>query len=102
MKLKLNERLHLLTLLPNKGNFENLVLGKSIQKKIDISPNEVEEFGIKTVGESLTWNAAGVASELECEFSEGEKNLIVDLLKKASETESLSMDLLDLYAEIVK
>lgn len=102
MKLKLNERLHLLTLLPSKGNFETLVLGKSIQKKIEIGPAEVEEFDIKTVGESLTWNASGVASNVEYEFSEGEKNLIVDLLKKASETESLSMDLLDLYAEIVK
>lgn len=102
MKLKLNERFHLLTLLPVKGNFETLVLGKSIQKKIDASVADVEEFEIRTIGESLTWNAKGVASEVDYDFSAGEKKLIVDLMKKASEREELPVDLLNLYMEVVE
>jgi hypothetical protein len=100
--MKLQERIQLAGLLPAQGNFETLVLTKSIKGKIEITPKEVEEFEIKTIQGGMFWNNKGVESTLACDFSEGEKKLIVDSLKEASEKKVLPIDMLDFYEQNVK
>jgi hypothetical protein len=99
--MKLQERIQLAMILPIQGTFEDLVLIKSIKEAIEITAKEVEDFNIMTVAGGTSWNKDGVASDVECAWSERQLKLIVDTLKSTSERQALPIDLVDLYAKLV-
>jgi len=61
MKLSVLDRLTILQRLPNVGNYEGVIIVKSLSKKLDLSVSEMEKLDFKEelgpAGESrLTWD----------------------------------------------
>lgn len=97
MKMNLQQRIALLGYLPREGKFETLVVLKDIQKKIEITQDEIAKYEIKSSENSISWNEEGTKSELETEFTELEKSEIKKALKKASDEERLRIIDIPLY-----
>ena len=97
MKLNLQQRIALTSYLPKEGKFETLVVLKDIQKKIEITQDEIAKYEIKSSENSISWNKEGVKSEMELEFTELEKAEIKKALKKISDEERLRMSDIPLY-----
>lgn len=101
MKLNLPKRISLLSYLPKEGKFETLIVIKDIKNKIEITQDEITEYEIKSVENSIFWNDAGATSEIEVAFTELEKLEISKTLKKLSEEEKLRMEDVELYEMFV-
>lgn len=100
--MKLLERIELPGILPNQSTYEKLILIKSIKAKVEITPEEIEKFNLFTIPgtNNVSWNTLGTESDVEFDFTEGEKNIIVESLKAASNTERLPITLMDMYAAL--
>ncbi len=101
MKLNLSERVFLLGLLPVTGKYESLILMKSIDNKIKITSQEVNDYDIVTIENGLQWNNKGAVSIKDVKFNDAEQKVIHDLLKSTSESEKLPLQLMNLYKLIV-
>lgn len=102
MKLKLLDRIILKGLLRTEGSFIDLTIRKDLVEKIDISQEEIKEFEIKTVGNSLEWSTEASEKEFEYDLTDLETNAVVEQLKKLDKEEKLSSDHMNLYALFVK
>lgn len=98
------KRITLSQFLPQKGNFESLIITKSIDKKIQITVEEVEEFNIKSTEQGyLTMNEKAASYIKEIEFTQLELDFIIKQLNQAKDnSEELTMQFIDLYEEFIK
>jgi len=58
-KLSIGERLIILQLLPQEGNYATLKLIRDLGNKIGISADEHTEFELTQVGDKISWNEKG-------------------------------------------
>lgn len=77
MKLNLQERIVLADILPQKGNFLELIVRKDLSDKISIKQPEIEKHQIKIVGDRISWESD---EEIEVEFTSQETQLVKDQL----------------------
>lgn len=90
MKLNIPERLTLVNMLPEKGNFETMTTIDALQVLLYPSEKEVKEFEIKSTDKSIMWNAKGT-EPVEIEFTESQTEYFKDLFKKKSEEKELTL-----------
>ena len=105
VKLSLSNRIYLPTLFPKQGNFETGIIVMDIQKKIQVTQDEVLQYNIKTItdetgNQSVSWTPA---PNIEVEFTDLEIKLLVDTLIEKNDKKELGFDFdtLNMYSQIV-
>ncbi len=95
MNLTLLQRIQLTSLIPQKGNYEKLVITEDLRKKIGLTQEEVKDNEVKTLENSMI--SVKTNPEKELEFTELEKNMIKDGFKELDKKGELNAALLPLY-----
>jgi len=101
MKLNVGERLILLQVLPQEGNFLTLKIIRDLTEVVGLNEKEFKEFGIKEAGGQVSWNQKGI-EEREIEIGEKATDIIVEALKKLNETNKLGQRHLSLYEKFIE
>jgi hypothetical protein len=89
MKLDISERLTLVNVIPQKGNFETLKTVESLKDKLYPSEDETKKFNIETNGNTVTWNKEGF-EPVEIKLTEGQVELLVKSLEELNGKEELT------------
>lgn len=100
MKLNVIERLTLLQILPQEGNFLTLKVLRDLTSILAMTEKEFKEFDIKQVDEQVTWNLKG-NEEKEVEIGEKATDLIVEALKELDKNKKLEQRHFSLYQKFV-
>ena len=91
MKTKLNvgERLTLVQIIPEKGNFKTMRTVETVKNTLYLSDEEREEFEVKQDGNNLTWNKKGSEAR-EISFNDFGLELIMEAFEGLDKAESLT------------
>jgi len=89
MKLNVGERLTLVSLVPEKGNFETMATVEKLKSVLYLSEEEVTEYAVSLVGPKTKWNEKGNEGK-EVEISQTGMSLITKILKGLDEKEELT------------
>jgi hypothetical protein len=89
MQLNVNERLIIIGVIPEKGNFKTMTIVEKLRKVLYLSEEEIEEYEFKQKGEQLGWNKKGVERK-EIEISELGMELIMESFEKLDREEELT------------
>lgn len=100
MELDLKERLGLLNLLPNEGDYIALCLRESVVKKVSLLPEEVENWGVTVEGNSFNWEE-DKAEVLEYEFSNSELEFVKKVLRELDANKKLTVATMELYKKFI-
>lgn len=90
MELNVQERLTLVNLLPEKGNFLTMKTIEAMKDLLYPSEEEAKKFGLEQKGNNISWNEEG-SKPTEIKFTKAHKDLIVASLEKLDEKEELTM-----------
>ena len=98
MKLAVLDRLILLNVIPQEGDFTTLKIVRNMKDDLSFSEEEHKQLNFCTKDERLSWNM-----ELEKEINFGEKatGIITDAFKKLSEQKKLRIEHMELYEKFV-
>jgi len=104
MKFKLNvlERLSLLNIFPQEGNFSNLRLIREAGMTIGFSDKESVEFEIIQNGENIKFNANKGKVEKEIEIGERAYSIICESLEKLDKDKKLTQQHVSLYEKFIE
>lgn len=96
MELSTWERIRLLAILPEKGNFVTLKIVQNLRMRLSFNEEEAIRLQFKDDGEKMMWNPDG---DVPREFHFGPKTteLIVTELKKLDRGKDLDIQLLQLF-----
>ena len=101
MKLNLIERLSILQILPQEGNFVTLNVTRKLQESLAPTEEEIKEYGIAQEGTQVTWNEKGT-KEKELEIGEKATDIIVESLEKLDKDKKLTSQHISIYEKFVK
>ena len=90
MKLNISERLILVNVVPEKGNFETMSTVESLADILYPSEKEVKEFSIVQGEDKISWNAKGSES-IEIDLSELQLNFLIKQLETLSDQGHLNL-----------
>ncbi len=100
MELGVKDRLLLLSILPDKGDYSTIKIVRQLREALSFTEDEHTEYGMNTNGDMITWDdeKAGIR-----EILVGEKatDIIVSSLRKANTESNITEDLLPLYERLV-
>lgn len=101
MKLNVLERLSILPLLPQEGNYLTLKVVRQTQDVLGISSDEFKDFEIhQSEDGSLRWNAKG-AEEKDVDVSEKAAEIIKEALEKLNNDGKLKANHFTIYEKFV-
>ena len=102
-KLKIKERLILLNILPDQGNFATLKLVRKLREKLSFTEQENNEYEIELSndGKSVKWNPEKDSIEKDMEFGDFENDLIKSRLKALDEEKKLNDNHYSIYEKFV-
>ena len=83
MKLNIQERLTLVNLVPEKGNFITMSIVDGLRLILYPSEAEVKKFDLKQDDRLLTWNEEG-SKKTEVKVSDSQIDFLMDQLEKKS------------------
>ena len=101
MKLNVSERLSLLQVLPQEGNFLTLKIMRDLTEIVGLNEKQFKEFGIKELKGQVSWNKKG-AEEREIEIGEKATDIIVESLKRLDQQNKLQQNYFTLYQKFVE
>jgi len=90
MKLNVNERLIIVGVVPEKGNFKTMTIVENVKKALHLTEEEVKEYELVQVGENLTWNKKG-SEKKEVEISEFGEELIMEAFEALDKKAELTV-----------
>lgn len=99
MKLNIQERLVLVNLVPEKGNFETMSIVEDLRKLLYPTETEVKKFEIKQSENSIQWNIEG-AKQIEINITDGQLNVLEEVFKTLDEKKELTFDQYSLFKKI--
>ena len=106
MKLNVGDRITLLGVLPQEGNFITLKIIRDLQGKLSFQEAELKKYEIKQEQDGdkvrTTWNEKGITEENEIEIGEKATDIIVKALKKIDELEKLTPPQMSVYEKFIK
>lgn len=91
MKLNVQERLTLVNLLPEKGNFTTMSIVETLKDILYPSEAEVKKFELKQTERILTWNEEG-SKGVEIEISEMQSKMLSEKLEELSGNDDLDVN----------
>lgn len=100
MQLNIAERVQLIAILPNVGNYATLKIVRELREELSFTEKDHEDFGItySADGKTVSWNKDGLK---DFEFGKVSTKVIVDKLKELDSKEALTQDLYPLYEKFV-
>lgn len=102
MRLTIAERMSLLDVLPPKGNVVTLRLVIDLQKKIALTEEEIEMFGVTQTmsgsgGLLVKWSPEFDKTRVDISISDLEKGIITGGLQRLESAGQLTINTLPLY-----
>ncbi len=91
--LSVLERLKLLAILPQQGDFTTLRLVRRLREALSFSEREHERFGIVTVGDTCRWRES---EDCAIEFGAKARSMVQVALGKLNDEKKLDADVLTL------
>ncbi len=86
--------------LPEKGDFLTFKTVRQLHEALAFEEEEVEKFGLKQEGDSLSWNPqADVPRDFT--FTKGQRELIEKLLTEKSEAGEITEDIFSLCEKFI-
>ena len=100
--MKIKDRLMVMSILPQQGNFVTIQLVAELKRKVSLSPKEIEQVGIKTdpATGNLAWDDTK-DKDKDFSFHESERALIQKALVELEEQNKLTPDHIDIYKQFV-
>ncbi len=101
-ELTLLERISLPSVLPKEATYNELVINRDINLKVNPTQSEILKYKIESVAlgsnsVGLKWDEAGTKVKFKIEFTKLELNAIILGLKKLDNEKKLTSDLVTLY-----
>ena len=100
MKLNVFERLMLLSVLPQEGNFVTLKVLRILKSNLALSEKELKDFEVIQEGEQVKWNTKG-NEEIEIEIGEKATDIVIEALKQLDKEKKLTEQYFSLYEKFV-
>lgn len=101
LKLDGKERFVFPSLLPVTGSRFKLNMSKEIAQRVEVKPEEMEEYGAKRTQVGVSWNDEKIKAQKPFKFQMSEIKLIQENIKKLDEDEKLNVDNLDLAERLL-
>lgn len=89
MQLNVNERLVIIGVIPEKGNFKTMTTVEKLRKVLYLSEEEVKEYQFEQIGETLGWNKKGIERK-EIEIGELGMELVMESFERLDKEEELT------------
>jgi len=106
MKLRINERINLLEILPKENDFLTMKKIGELAKRLNFTDEEVKKYEIQVIpaqkGGQWTWNRKGQDYKADIEIGEISEKEIVEVLKKKNEEKQLKAFEVSLYGKFVE
>ena len=102
MQLTVIERIGLLSILPEHGNFITLKIIRQLREALSFTEDEIKVLEIKQDGNQVVWNPAVNPEGTNIPVGEKATDVIVDSLKKLNEENKLTAQHLTLYEKFVE
>jgi hypothetical protein len=99
MKLSVGDRLILLGVIPQQGDFTTLKIVRNMRDELSFSEEEHKKLNFRQEGEMMHWGK-GVKSK-EINFGEKATDIIVDAFKKLNDQKKLRIEQMELYERFV-
>lgn len=99
MKLSVGDRLILLGIIPQQGDFTTLKIVRNMRDELSFSEEEHKELKFRQEVEMTYWEK-GLADK-EINFGEKATDIIVDAFKKLNEQKKLRIEHMELYEKFV-
>jgi len=99
MKLNVQERLTLVRIIPEKGNFVTMSTVEKLREVLSLSEEEVIKYELKQTNETVKWNEAGIKPS-EVKISEVGMALIVKTLEEMDKKEELTTGQYQIFKRI--
>ena len=101
MELEIGERLAVLNILPEEGDFTTMKIIQDLKNELGFTEEEHKAYNFKVEGTSIFWDGDG-AKPKDIKFGEIATKIITDKLKKLNEERKLRSNHLTLYEKFVK
>jgi len=101
MKLQVVDRITLLNILPEKGDFLTLKIVRKLREELSFSEDEIKILSLKSDGGRVTWDQTKDSMK-DVTIGERATDLIVETLKKLNEKKELNQQLFGLYEVFVE
>ena len=102
MKLNIAERVALLQILPETGDFITLKILREMQLNIGFSEEDYKIFKIKTEENRVSWDPVEGLKEVEIEFGEKAIEIVKEALTKLDGEKKLIPNLFTVYEKFVQ
>jgi len=100
MKLSVMERVTLLNILPNQGNFTGLQLFRKVAEALSFTEEEHRALNFRQEGQQLLWDDNDIP-EKEIEIGDFVSESIASKLKAMDKEEKLAPEHISLYEKFV-
>lgn len=100
LKLDVRERLQIGNLMPERGNYFEMIVGKHVQKKFELSSKEVEAIELKNTQTGITWNPDKEMPK-DIELTGTEIDFLKTQINRLSEENQLPFNMLGLCEKIM-
>ena len=99
MKLSIRERISFNALLPKTGDILGQSLVKSLQDKVQVTPEEIKLIGLRQEGTMVRWDEKKDPN-MEITFSKFELDFLKEQVKKIDAEKRVTQDNLSLLLKI--
>ena len=101
MKLDVRERLVLLSVLPQEGNFITLKVVRKLREGLSFSEEELKQYNFVQGEGTVTWDDK-VEQSKEIEIGEKAMDIIKEALKKLNEDKKLKDEHFSIYEKFIE
>jgi len=99
MRLSVGDRLILLGVIPQQGDFTTLKIVRNMRDELSFSEEEHKILKIRQEGEMMFWEEG--LEDKEINFGEKATDIIVDAFKKLNDQKKLRIEQMELYERFV-
>lgn len=95
MKLNIQERLTILSIIPTEGSFVDLLFGKQITESVTLTSEETDRYELNQVqtdkGINVTWNTLAMTEEKDCYLATEHIKMLKEIFEKLDKDKKLTM-----------
>ncbi len=94
------ERLQVARLMPEKGNYFDMIVGKHIEKKFELTSEEIQVIGLKNTSTGITWDPNKEVTK-EVELTPTEIEFLKVRVNELSDLKELPFNMVGLCEKIM-